>query len=280
VANKNYSKWLINGAPGETVSIHDRGFTYGDGLFETIAVRNSKPRFIDYHMERLLESCRRLGIPYPTGVADEVFDIADGCAFGTVKIILTRGVGTRAYSPPEQTTPTRIIGLIASQPPSRVAYESGITVRFCQANISTNSTLAGIKTLGRLEQVVARSEWQDMRIREGLMCSDDGRVISGTMTNLFFVDDGTLCTPDLARCGINGVMRRVVMEQARLCGLHCDEVDIYAKDLRGMDEIFLTNSLIGIWPVSQLEETTLEIGSITRRLMSALVKVGVAECTS
>jgi len=273
------SKWLINGVPGESVSIRDRGFTYGDGLFETIAVRNGKPRFIDYHMERLLESCQRLGIPYPTGVADEVCRIADDCAFGTVKIILTRGVGMRTYSPPEQTIPTRIVGLIATQPPSRVAYESGITVRFCRTHISTNSTLAGIKTLGRLEQVIARSEWQDTHITEGLMCSDDGRIISGTMTNLFFVDDGTLCTPDLARCGINGVMRRVVMEQARLCGLDCDEVDIYPKDLRGMDEVFLTNSLIGIWPVSQLEVTRLEIGSITRGLMAELVNVGVAECT-
>lgn len=110
------------------------------------------------------------------------------------------------------------------------------------------------------------------------MCADDGRVICGTMTNLFFVDDGNLCTPDLTRCGVRGVMRRVVMEQARLCRLDCVEVDIYPEDLRRVKEIFLTNSLIGLWPVNQLEETTFEIGAVTRRLMAYLVNVGVAEC--
>jgi len=273
-----FSKWWVNGAPGESISILDRGLTYGDGLFETIAVRDNKPRFLDYHLERLIQSCRRLGIPCPADVADEVLEIADGCAFGTVKILLTRGVGARTYSPPEQPTPTRIIGLIVAQPPSRIVYQHGVKARFCRATVSTNQTLAGMKTLGRLEQVVARSEWQDAQVREGLMCADDGRVVCGTMTNVFYVDDGKLCTPDLSRGGISGVMRRVVMEQARLCGMDCVKVDIEPGNLRQAEEIFLTNSLIGIWPVSRLEDTELAIGSVTRRLMAALVDVGVTEC--
>lgn len=269
---------MINGAPGKSISVRDRGLTYGDGLFETIAVRHGKPRFIDYHIERLSAGCQRLKIPRPTEIIDEVRQIAAGCAFGSVKIILTRGVGARSYAPPERPTPTRIIGLTAAQPPAGDVYESGVAVRFCRATISTNPALAGMKTLGRLDQVMARSEWQDVQINEGLMCAEDGRVICGTMTNLFFVHDGNLCTPDLARCGISGVMRRVVMERAGLCGMDCAEVDIYPEDLRGAKEIFLTNSLIGIWPVSQLEDSPLEIGSITRRLMTELVKVGVPEC--
>ena len=271
-------KWLINGEPGDSVSIYDRGFTYGDGLFETIAIRNGKPRFLDYHIERLLEGCRRLAIPCPAVVADEVRDLANGCAFGTVKIILTRGLGARGYVPPEPPAPTRVIGLLASQPPARIAYETGVRVRFCQAKVGNNPMLAGIKTLARLEQVMARSEWENVNISEGLMCSDDGRVICGTMTNLFFVTDGNLCTPDLSRCGVSGVMRRVVMEQAHRRGLGCTEVDIYPDKFRRVTEIFLTNSLIGIWPVNQLEQTTLEIGSITRRLMVELAEINVTEC--
>lgn len=273
-----FSKWWVNGAPGESISIRDRGLTYGDGLFETIAVRDSKPRFLDYHMERLFESSERLGIPCPADLAAEVCDVAGGCAFGTVKIILTRGVGARTYSPPEQPAPTRIIGLVSAQPPSSDAYTAGVKARFCQATVSTNQTLAGMKTLGRLEQVMARSEWQDAQIREGLMCADDGRVICGTMTNVFFVGDGQLCTPELSRSGIEGVMRRVVMEQAELCGLDCKEVEIFRGNLREAEEIFLTNSLIGLWPVSQLDGAKFAIGSVTRRLMAALADLGVAEC--
>ena len=271
-------KWWINGEPGESISIRDRGLTYGDGLFETIAVRDNQPRFLDYHIERLFESCRRLGIPCPADVADEVYAMADGCAFGTVKIILTRGAGARTYAPPEQPTPTRIIGLIPTSPPSRVAYDVGVRVRFCQTTVSVNPFLAGMKTLGRLEQVMARSEWQDPHIREGLMCSNDGRVICGTMTNVFFVYHGNLRTPDLSRCGIDGVMRRVVMQQARLADLGCDVVDIDPGELQEVEEIFLSNSLIGIWPVNQLEKTRLEIGPVTQRLMAELANVGVTEC--
>jgi 4-amino-4-deoxychorismate lyase len=270
--------WWVNGEPAESVSILDRGFTYADGLFETVAVRDGKTRFLDYHLERLSDGCRRLAIPYPAGVTDELCSIAEGCRFGTAKIILTRGAGARGYAPPEKLAPTRVIGLIATQPPARLAYEAGVAVRLCDTKVSANSTLAGMKTLARLEQVMARSEWQDARISEGLMCSDDGQVICGTMTNLFFVANGRLCTSDVSRCGVSGVMRRVVMEQAGECGLDCIEVDIDWQDLYQVKEIFLTNSLIGIWPVRQLQDIGLEIGSITRRLMAKLVAIGVTEC--
>jgi len=273
-----FSKWWVNGAPGDSISIRDRGLTYGDGLFETIAVRDGNPRFLDYHIDRLFDSCKRLDIPCPTDISDQVREIVAGCTFGTAKIILTRGIGARTYAPPEKPTPTRIIGLTKAQPPPRAVYAAGVKARSCQATVSINHTLAGMKLLGRLEQVMARSEWKDAQIREGLMRSDDGRIICGTMTNVFFVSNGNLSTPDLSRCGINGVMRRVVMEQAPKCSLDCVEVDIHAKDLREADEIFLTNSLIGIWPVSQLDEAELAIGPVTRRLMTELVNVGVAEC--
>jgi 4-amino-4-deoxychorismate lyase len=274
----DFGQWWVNGVPGDSISVHDRGFTYGDGLFETIAVRDSKPRFLDYHLERLSQSCQRLEIPCPSEIADEVCQLADGCAFGTVKIILTRGVGERSYLPPIQASPTRIIGLMEARQPPQDAYAAGISVRFCKATVSANSSLAGMKTLGRLEQVMARSEWRDGKYREGLMCSDEGRVICGTMTNVFFVDDGNLCTPDLSRCGVNGVMRRVVMERAGVCGVECVEVEVEPAKLRQADEIFLTNSLIGIWPVSLLDGTSFGIGSMTRRLMAELANVGVSEC--
>jgi 4-amino-4-deoxychorismate lyase len=271
-------KWLVDGEPGETISIHDRGFTYADGLFETVAIRNGVPRFFDYHLERLAEGCRRLGIPWPASVADEVRDLAAGCRFGTAKIIVTRGPGERGYAPAENPRATRVTGVMDAKPPTRECYQRGVAVRFCDTAIGAHPSLAGMKTLDRLEQVMARSEWQDVRIREGLMCSESGKVICGTMTNLFFVVDGKLCTPDLSRCGVRGVMRRAVMEGARRCKLVCSERQVDADDLYRAQEIFLTNSLIGIWPVRQLADTRFEIGPITRRLMGVLVEAGVTEC--
>jgi 4-amino-4-deoxychorismate lyase len=269
---------MVNGGPTESVSIHDRGFTYADGLFETIAVRHGELRFLDYHLERLGDGCRRLGIPWLNEVTEEVRRLAQGCRFGTAKIVLTRGGGQRGYRPLQEPAPTRVVGIMDEQPPASDCYEKGVAVRFCDTPIGTNRSLAGLKTLGRLEQVMARSEWTDVGISEGLMCSDDGNVISGTMSNLFFVLDGKLCTPDLARCGVRGVMRRVVMEQARRCNIDGQECEVDARTLRGAQEIFLTNSLIGIWPVRQIAEQVMEIGPVTRRLMSELSTVGVTEC--
>lgn len=271
-------KWLVDGEPAESISIHDRGFTYADGLFETIAIRNGVPRFFDYHLERLSDGCRRLGIPWPASVASEASKLAAGCRFGTAKIIVTRGRGERGYAPAENPDPTRVTGVMDAKPPARDCYARGVAVRFCDATMGANAALAGMKTLGRLEQVMARSEWHDARIDEGLMCNERGKVICGTMTNLFFVIDGKLCTPDLSRCGVSGVMRRAVMERARHCKMACSEVDLDADDLYRAQEVFLTNSLIGIWPVRQLADVKLEIGSVTRRLMGALVEIGVAEC--
>lgn len=269
---------MVNGGPTESVSIHDRGFTYADGLFETIAVRQGELRFFDYHLERLANGCRHLGIPWPHEVADEVRQLAKGCCFGTAKIVLTRGAGQRGYRPSQDPAPTRVVGIIDAQRPASDCYEKGIVVRFCDTPIGTNSSLAGLKTLGRLEQVMARSEWTDVEIGEGLMCSEDGNVICGTMSNLFFVLDGQLCTPDLGRCGVSGVMRRVVMEQARRCDIDCKEREVDAQTLCGAQEIFLTNSLIGIWPVRRIADNVIEIGSVTRRLMGELVAAGVTEC--
>lgn len=273
-------KWLINGVASDSISVMDRGLNYADGLFETIAVRGRSPRFLDYHLDRLTSSCRRLGIPLPSGVtvADEVCELAADCETGTVKILMTRGTGERGYAPPRQSVPNRIVGLLPDAGFSPEHQKNGIAVKLCDNVISINPGLAGMKTLGRLEQVLARAELSDTDFTEGLMSTVEGQVVCGTMSNLFAVTAGVLLTPDLSRCGVNGVMRRLVMEQAAALGIDCREADIDPEDLFAADELFLTNSLIGIWPVVRLESTEYEIGPVTRRSMGALAGAGVAEC--
>jgi 4-amino-4-deoxychorismate lyase len=114
--------------------------------------------------------------------------------------------------------------------------------------LGCNPALAGIKHLNRLEQVLARAERSDSHA-EGLMCSTDGRVVEGTMSNLFAVVDGVLMTPDVSRCGVAGVVRGLILERAGGC--HIGE--IHASELKRASEVFLTNSLIGIWPVTAIE---------------------------
>jgi 4-amino-4-deoxychorismate lyase len=276
------NNWLINGVADDRISVVDRGFTYGDGLFETIAIRGGQMRFFDYHLDRLLDGAERLDIPAPGRELfnEEAIGLVTGCDHGTLKIILTRGSGQRGYTPPVPATPMRIIGLQPGVRPVQDKYTHGIVVRHCSTPIGRSPATAGLKTLGRLEQVLARAEWRDVSISEGLMSTADGFVICGTMSNLFLVQDGVLVVPDLSACGINGVMRRVVLDRARRIGLQWRVDDVPRDMLANADELFVTNSQIGLWPIRRIDDHDYLVGPVTRALMMELADAGVSECTA
>lgn len=261
---------LVNGEPQDFIAASDRGLHYGDGVFETLAIHNSTPQFWMAHMERLLKGCSRLGLPQPDVALLEA-ETARVCADSeraVVKIIITRGSGGRGYRPPASPEPQRLI--MCYPWPEYSVPEKGITLRLCRTPLACNPMLAGIKHLNRLEQVMARSEWSDESIQEGLMLDTEGHVIEGTMSNLFAVRNGVLVTPDLANCGVAGVMRRQVLSLAENLGLTYDFVRLRTADLKEMDELFVTNSLVGIWPVARLEETDYGEAPVTARLMGEL----------
>jgi 4-amino-4-deoxychorismate lyase len=145
-----------------------------------------------------------------------------------------------------------------------------VSVRYCATPISANPVLAGIKHLNRLEQVLARAEWQDPEIAEGLMTDADGRVVEGTMSNLFVVSAEGLSTPPVDRSGVAGVMRGLVLDLAVQLGLPVRVCEIRRSDLQRADVLFLTNSLIGLWPVRQLEHRIYDIAAIPDRLREAV----------
>jgi 4-amino-4-deoxychorismate lyase len=271
-------RWLVNGDETAGIAPDDRGLAYGDGLFETVAIRAGECRFFNEHFERLVAGCGRLGIPAPPAseLLADVHELSDGLEHGTLKIILTRGASQRGYRAPEPCRPTRIVGVQQTTPVS--VPISGVRVRYCETAISRNVLLAGMKTLNRLEQVMARSEWTTPEIAEGLMLDDRENVICGTMSNLFVVRAGELCTPDLSECGIHGIMRRTTISAARGQGIAVRETALTQADIAGADDIFLTNSLIGIWPVHQLEEQKYSRGEISKAVAAGLFAVGVAEC--
>jgi 4-amino-4-deoxychorismate lyase len=130
--------------------------------------------------------------------------------------------------------------------------------------MAVQPALAGIKHLNRLENVLARSEWSDPEIAEGLLRDATGNVIGGTMTNIFIGTRGHLATPRLERCGVAGVTRERIIEAAAEHGVPCSVTDLTWSDVLGAEEMFLVNSLAGVWPVREIQGEVRMPGVLTR----------------
>jgi 4-amino-4-deoxychorismate lyase len=254
---------IVNGVPTDAVSARDRGFQFGDGLFETFAVKNGAPLLWDRHVARLHRGCERLRLILPDLdlLWREATALCDGTARGALKLILSRGESARGYRYIGDAVPTRVFYL-SMLPPDSIAHAS---MRICRTRLSDNPALAGIKHLNRLEQVLARNEWAD-EYTEGLMLDPYDNVIEATAANVFAVIDGTLRTPDLSRCGVAGVMRDLVLERCAPLGIFCQVARLSLSELRNAQEIFLTSSIIGVLPVTTLDGRQYEVGPIAQAL--------------
>lgn len=264
---------LVNGQISSDLNIQDRGLSYGHGVFETLKISSSKPLLWQAHIDRLLVSCERLKIPVD-GLHDQLEnDLAriESVEQGVLKIIVTAGVGGRGYQLPPNPSPTRIMQLFPFPSYPDQPETEGIQARWCDIQLSCVPLLAGIKHLNRLEQVLARAEWSDIDIREGILCGNDGYIAEGTMSNLFIVKNQVMKTPDLQNYGVAGIMRNHLIDLARSLDLRVDVCRITKKDLVNADEVFFCNSLIEIWPLRQLEQQKFEVGPITRKLQQMLM---------
>jgi 4-amino-4-deoxychorismate lyase len=244
---------LVNGVEASSVSAEDRGLQYGDGLFETMLAAGGSIRHFDRHMQRLSEGCARLGIPVPASglLAEDCRKVLEGLDRGVVKLVLTRGPGPRGYRPPAEVAVTRIVTCSAFK--ARPAETDRLTLRVCETRLGSNPQLAGLKHLNRLEQVLACAEWADPEIAEGLMLSQDGRVVCATAANLFIARGGRLLTPEIVDCGVAGIMRGVVLSEAPSLGIEVRTAALRLDDLGDADEIFLTSATRGIRSVARIE---------------------------
>ncbi len=265
---------LINGEPTDQISALDRGIQYGDGLFETVAVTGGQPCLWGRHIQRLQAGCKRLGIaaPEPAGLLAEAQMLINDQQRCVLKIVVTRGAGGRGYRPLEKAQPSRIISCSPWPDYPEEYWKKGVTLRLCSTRLGINPLLAQLKHLNRLEQVLARLEWSDPAIFEGLMLDSDGRVIEGTMSNLFLVRNGVLVTPELKRCGVAGVMRELIIEQAATLNIPLKREDIGLDDLRHAEAMFISNSLIGILPVRSFSGRAYRLDSIPSALIRAVEK--------
>jgi 4-amino-4-deoxychorismate lyase len=229
-------------------------------------VRASSPLNWQWHWTRLALDCAKLRLPPQDErtLLDEIARVAPGDA--VVKAIVTRGTSARGYGIQPGVAATRIV---SSHPlPSYAAAlaEQGVRVRRCHLVLAQQPRLAGAKTLNRLENVLARGEWDDPAIDEGLLADAEGRVIEATRSNVFIASKGRVFTPDLSRCGVVGAQRERVRELLRSEQVHCEETDLRWTDIAAAEEIFLTNSLIGVWPVRQVDERPYAPGPLAARL--------------
>lgn len=251
---------LIDGRDAAGVSADDRGLLYGDGVFETIRfVAGSAPLW-GRHMQRLAEGCARMVLPAPDVdlLAAEARGVAGATPAAVVRITLTRGVGQRGYALPVPGRPTRIV---AAYPVPMVPggwYRDGVRVRSCALRLSAQPRLAGIKHLNRLEQVLARAEWSDPEVAEGLLCDHDGHLVGATAANVFVVAAGVLLTPAVDQCGVAGVLRAellAAMPRARVMAI--------GETMR-VEEMFLCSSVRGVLPVRDWDGRCLPVGPQAR----------------
>jgi len=266
---------LINGKKTSQIEIADRGFQYGDGLFETIKVKNGVPLFLCKHLERLIRDCKKLSIPFEDKalLKHEISVlIQEYGRNGVLKIILSRGIGGRGYRPLGKPLPTRALSIHPNPVYPESFERQGVKVILCRNRLSSNTTLAGIKHLNRLEQILASREWNDCDAQEGLMVDQANRIVEGTKSNLFIVKHGIIYTPEIDNCGVAGVVRSIVMESALEHGLEIKETRIRVEDVASADELFLTNSVIIIWPVKQFLEKVIGVGPVTQRIQNWLFK--------
>jgi 4-amino-4-deoxychorismate lyase len=241
----------VNGRAQSRIDARDRGLQYGDGVFETMRARAGRIRLLELHLDRLQEGCRRLKIAAPPRIElrAELERRAAPLDDAVLKLILTRGAGARGYRPSGEERSTRVL----SQHPAPAPPPRAVRVRLCATGLGSNPALAGLKTLNRLESVLARAEWRDERLWEGLMCDAQGHWVCGTASNFFVRYGSLLMTPRVDRCGVAGVMRRWVLGEARALSYTVREQRVRFTRLVRAEEMFMTNAVAGVVSVARLE---------------------------
>jgi 4-amino-4-deoxychorismate lyase len=267
---------LLNGRPLADrggLSVLDRGLHYGDGLFETLASRRGRVRFLSLHLERLAAGCQRLQIHLGdvAAIRREVEDAVAGTDAALLKLIVTRGESrARGYGFSGGESVVRLLFRYPWFSATSAPPVEGARVRIAKLRLGENPALAGMKHLNRLEQVLARAEVPAAEADELLLFGASGHLACGTMSNVFLVEGGRLKTPRLDVCGVSGVMRRVVLREATRAGIAAEEAVVSATDLEKASEVFVTNARIGIWPVCRIGDRSLTPGEITRRLQALI----------
>jgi len=260
----------VDGRAADSLDLRDRGLAYGDGVFRTVRMAAGRPLWWSDHAAKLAADCAALGLACP----DIDLLHADACAVAgdadcVVKLILTRGIGARGYAPADG--PVTRIAMAAPLPPhAQPGAPVDVRVRLCTLRLGRQPRLAGVKHLNRLENVLARAEWTDAGIFEGLLCDETGGLVGGTMSNLFWLAQGVLHTPELDQCGVAGVARARLLRAADRLRIPVRLGRWPAEVLTAADEVLICNSVMGVRRVATLDAAVLPQAGWRARLDEAL----------
>lgn len=259
---------LLNGEVSHNAILNDRGLLYGDGVWETLVVRNGQVQLLTWHLERLYSGLAKLSFHFNEQhlLETEIQRICQGVEAGVLKIIITRGQGQRGYAIPSRATYTRLLQITALPVYPSTYAKQGISLQLCQTRLAYQPLLAGFKHLNRLEQVLACLELnQDSQ--EGLVLDYNQAVIEGTISNIFVLQaNGRWATPDLSACGIAGIMRRYLLQYFVEQAIECEIKTLQLSDIQQAQALFFCNSLIGIWPVQRFNTNIYNIPPIVKQL--------------
>lgn len=268
-------QYLVNGKTDGCLTPLDRGFAFGDGVFRTMRVlQGGLPLSWRRHYRKLSDDCNALSIVCPAEdiLLSDITHLCSDNADCVIKIVVTRGESSRGYAVPPLAQPTRIVSrsVFPSYPAQNATQ--GVNLHLCRLRLSSQPLLAGIKHLNRLENVLARMEWNDPELADGLLQDQSDNVIECTMSNLFVQHGNRLMTPDLGQCGVAGVTRERIMEEAAKIGYEVSIANFKLDTLLAADEVIICNSLIGVWQVRQLGEHRWPVGSLAEKLRPLLIE--------
>lgn len=265
---------LVNGQENTQTSALDRGLLYGQSVFETIAVSHSKACLLDLHLKRLLHGADALNIPICIDEVMADIDLALAHAKlsrAVLRLSISMGEGGRGYLDPINAAPTRIVSLHAYPTHEEAYWSEGINLGVAGIRLSHQPALAGLKHGNRLEQIIARSQWQ-ADWQEALLLDQNDNVVEATQSNVFIVKDGTVSTPKLESAGVAGVAREYIISQLDNLGMRFESVSLSVNQIEAADAVFLSNSVIGIWPVKQFKNRIYSSFNVSRKLLKLMIK--------
>ena len=241
-----------------SVSINDRGFLLGDGVFESIRAYRGMPFLLNSHLERLIRGAEKLRIKIKedretlTAITKKLLEL-NQLQDAYIRITLSRGTGGRGIDIDGCNSPTLCIITRQYSPPDESLYKNGVSVGFLTRRNSRLPEDSDIKSISFLNYILARNEVRDRGLFEGILLNQNGQLTEGTVSNLFFVKGKKIHTPTLKAGILKGITRQEVIKIAHNIGLQVEEGLYSRDDLLNADEMFLTNSLIEIIPVRKIE---------------------------
>jgi len=240
------------------IAIDDRGLLFGDGVFETMRSYRGKVFRLGRHLSRIFDSLAviRLSISYePEELKDAVYDTlkANRLQDAYIRLTVTRGQGGRGIDLPEGTLPTVIITARDFIPYPTRFYRESMKAGISEIQQNSSSPVSRIKSLNFLSNILARTEAREKGYDEAILLNTEGLVCEGTISNIFIVKDGTLITPNKESGILPGITREIIIELAIRKGIRIEERKVKPSELKEADECFLTNTLMEVMPVCEID---------------------------